>query len=166
MDQLVEELYRCHYKEILLYLYSLCKRWEQAEDLTQETFLKALLALPKHHPNFRAWLYMVARNLYLNAYQKEKRIVYAENLSMHTVTEADAILGNILRTERNKLLHQALMLLEPRKREVLMLHYFGGLQQKEIAAVMKLTLENVKVLSYRGKRDLKQYMEEHGYDLS
>ena len=46
------------------------------------------------------------------------------------------------------------------------MQYFGGLSQKEIAAVLHLTPENVRVLSYRAKRELKAYMEENDYDLS
>ena len=41
-----------------------------------------------------------------------------------------------------------------------------GVTQKEIAAILKMTPENVRVLSYRAKRELRTYMEDHNYDLS
>lgn len=41
-----------------------------------------------------------------------------------------------------------------------------GVSQKEIAAILKMTPENVRVLSYRAKRELRTYMEDHNYDLS
>ena len=53
-----------------------------------------------------------------------------------------------------------------RKREILVLHYFGGLKLKEIAALMKITTENVKIIIYRGRNELKKSMEENGYDIS
>ena len=62
--QVLLRLYEAYGRELFLYLYSLCKSRETAEDLMQETFVKALLSLPDGHANVRAWLYMVARNLY------------------------------------------------------------------------------------------------------
>lgn len=61
---ILKQLYQKYRKEIYLYLYSLCKNSSLAEDLLQETFLKALLSLPDDHTNMRAWLYLVARNLF------------------------------------------------------------------------------------------------------
>ena len=58
--QLLEKLYDAYYQEIYLYVYALCKNHEWAADLTQETFLKALLSLDQSHTNMRAWLYTVA----------------------------------------------------------------------------------------------------------
>ena len=50
--------------------------------------------------------------------------------------------------------------LEIKKREVIQMQYFGGMSQKEIAAVLHITPENVRVLAYRAKKDLKRYLEE------
>ena len=67
---ILKQIYQKYRKEIYLYLYSLCKNSSLAEDLLQETFLKALLSLPDDHTNMRAWLYLVARNLFFNYYSK------------------------------------------------------------------------------------------------
>ena len=48
---ILKQLYQKYRKEIYLYLYSLCKNSSLAEDLLQETFLKALLSLPDDHTN-------------------------------------------------------------------------------------------------------------------
>ena len=61
---LLSQLYQTYGREIYLYLFSLCKNSELAEDLMQETFVKALLSLSDSHKNMRAWLYLVARNSY------------------------------------------------------------------------------------------------------
>ncbi len=73
--QLLEKLYDAYYQEIYLYVYALCKNHEWAADLTQETFLKALLSLDQSHTNMRAWLYTVARNLYYNEVSKNRRVM-------------------------------------------------------------------------------------------
>ena len=43
---------------------------------------------------------------------------------------------------------------------IIQMQYFGGMTQKEIAAVLHITLENVRVLAYRARKELKKYLEE------
>lgn len=70
---LIDRVYRMYGREIYLYLYSLSKDHSLAEELRQETFLKAILSLPDSHTNVRAWLYTVARNLFYNTAKREGR---------------------------------------------------------------------------------------------
>ena len=165
-NEVLRQIYRRYQKELYLYLYSLCKNRELAEDLLQETFLKALLALPDGHNNMRAWLYMVARNLFLNYAKREKCIVEMDELVEVADKNAEGILERLLMEEQSRLLYRALQHLDRAKREVLLLQYFAGLSQKEIAVILHLTPENVRVLAYRGKRELKSYLEGKGYDIS
>ena len=133
--QLLEKLYDAYYQEIYLYVYALCKNHEWAADLTQETFLKALLSL------------------YVDEYENE-----AED-------RANIPLENILSKERNRLLYHAIEHLPERQREIVMMQYFGGLGQKEIAKVLHMTPENVRVSAHRAKKQMKNYMEGQGYEL-
>ena len=50
--------------------------------------------------------------------------------------------------------------MEVKKREVIQMQYCGGMSQKEIAAVLHITPENVRVLAYRAKKELKKDLEE------
>ena len=77
-NEILLKLYSLYQKELYLYLYSLCGDRHLAEDLLHETFLKALLALPDGHANMRAWLYMVARNLFYNQWKKNSREILME----------------------------------------------------------------------------------------
>lgn len=159
--RLIYEQYR---HDLFLYLYGLCQNSTAAEDLVQETFLKAFLSLSAGHPNLKAWLYLVARNLYLNQRQKDTRILPLDDLPWEPGTDQTP-LDALLRSERSALLYKALATLEERRREVLLLQYFGGFSQKEIAAVLHLTPEHVRVLAYRGKKELKEKLKEDGYEL-
>lgn len=164
-NELLIMLYQKYQKEIYLYLYSLCKRQDLAEDLVQETFLKAILSLSDNHTNMRAWLYLVARNMYFNALKKEKRNVALEEANEVEDEQSTMLLDKILANERSRLLYQALLQIGETKREILMLQYFGNMSGNEIAAVLKISPENVRILSYRGKKELKKYMEENGYEI-
>ncbi len=164
---LLLQLYKAYQKEIYLYLYTLCKNKDLAEDLMQETFVKAILSLSDEHANIKAWLYMVARNLYFSHRKKESRNVPIENLEDTLYEDSSiGILELLITDERKRLLFQALQHLNDLKREILTMQYYGELSQKEIAALLKLTPENVRVLAYRAKKELKSFLKENGYDIS
>ena len=160
-QKLLTLVYEKYHRELYLYIYSLSRNHHIAEDLTQETFLKALLSLPEGHGNIRAWLYMVARNLFFNYREKASRNVSLEE-EMERSDEEKDLLANMIENERKLQLYQALKKLDMKKREILLLQYFGDLSQKEIAAVLHITPENVRVLAYRAKKELKKYMEQQG----
>ena len=160
-QKLLTLVYEKYHRELYLYIYSLSRNHHIAEDLTQETFLKALLSLPEEHGNIRAWLYMVARNLFFNYRKKASRNVSLEEEMKRSDEEKD-LLANMIENERKLQLYQALKKLDMKKREMLLLQYFGDLSQKEIAAVLHITPENVRVLAYRAKKELKKYMEQQG----
>lgn len=166
MDKkLLEKLYDAYYQEIYLYVFALCKNDEWAADLAQETFLKALLSLKQSHTNMRAWLYTVARNLYYNQAAKNSRVIYVEEYCGETESQGNIPLEHILSKERNRLLYRAIEHLPERQREIVIMQYFGGLGQKEIAKVLCMTPENVRVTAHRAKKQLKKYMEGSGYEL-
>lgn len=160
-QKLLTLVYEKYHRELYLYIYSLSRNHHIAEDLTQETFLKALLSLPEEHGNIRAWLYMVARNLFFNYRKKASRNVSLEEEMKRSDEEKD-LLANMIENERKLQLYQALKKLDMKKREILLLQYFGDISQKEIAAVLHITPENVRVLAYRAKKELKKYMEQQG----
>lgn len=166
-NRLLKRLYQKYQKEIYLYLYSLCKNRDLAEDLVQDTFLKAIFSLSDEHTNMRAWLYLVARNLYYNFSQKQKKEVLQDEFDAKSYEkEVMDGLEHILRDKRKRILYNALQHIKEDRREVLVMQYFGELSQKEIAALLQKTPENVRILAYRGKIELREYMEANGYDIS
>jgi len=162
----LKNVYQAYSREIYLYLYSMCKQTELAEDLMQETFLKALLSLGESHTNMRAWLYTVARNLYYNERKRRKDEVSLEEVNLERDMEASDLLSVIIREEETRWLMRAMLTLSEVKREILQMHYFGGLSQREIASILSLTPANVRVLVLRAKKEIKEYWEVNGYDVS
>lgn len=189
--QVLRQLYETYGRELFLYLYSLCNNRELAEDLMQETFVKALLSLSEEHTNMRAWLYMVARNLYYSMYRRTKKEVLWEWTLLEETTQgaqqgeetgappgrAKRILGQmavqekelldrLIQKEEYQLLYVALSRLKPIKREVLELQYFSRIPLKQIAVILNMKPEHVRVLSHRAKQEIRKYMEEAGYEIS
>ena len=162
----LQQLYMKYKTPIYLYLYAMCRNPAVAEDLTQDTFVKALLSLSGEHDNVKAWLYMVARNLYLNYRKREVRNISWDEIPHQEDIGEDQLVAQLILSEKKRLLFRGISKLPANKREVLELQYFGGLTQKEIAAVLGLSNANVRVLVLRAKRELKCFLEENGYDFS
>ena len=162
-------VYRTYSREIYLYLYGLSHNRQLSEDLMQETFVKALITVETADTGIRAWLYKVARNLYFNTYRKDKRLIIGLENAGNKVEIREEIeespLSKLLTTEREEALYKALNKLESKKREVLLLQYFSGLSGKDIAKLLDITTENVRILAFRGKKELKLYLEEAGYEI-
>lgn len=174
MDKdMLRQFYRRYADEIYLYLYSLCKSRETAEDLMQEVFLKALLSLPDQNENLRAWLYKVARNACFNELRNRKREMNVDhideiNIRAKSNTQEGGFaspLDDLIRSEQKRFLYEAMLKLPDRQREILELFYFSEMSMKQIAEIMKLTPQNVRVLAYRAKKQLREYMEVKGYEL-
>lgn len=151
-------IYEQYNREIFLYILSLCRNRATAEELMQETFVKALLSLPDSHSNARAWLYTVAKNLFLDRTRRAK--FESPGLDTEKGGTGAAPEELYLKKLENERLHRAISKLDERKQEVIRLHYFSELQFSEIAGIMGLSLENVRVLAHRAKKELKKYLEE------
>lgn len=156
------ELYELHYSAILNYLYRRTLSVALAEELTSNTFFKALrgLAAYRSRPGvpFRAWLYRIATN---------EAGMHGRNRSVRGVTQAlpddrdpariafvwpetDSSEAAGAKQAQFALVHQALNRLPDIYRTVLMLRYFESLAHEEIAAILEKPIGTVKSLVHRG----------------
>ena len=73
-----EDIYDAHFKDVYHFMLSLCKNHGIAEEITQETFVKALENFDtfKGNSKVNTWLCQIAKNLYFNALNKDKRLDY------------------------------------------------------------------------------------------
>ena len=175
MDKaLLEELYQRYGAEIFRYLYAMCRDRLLAEDVMQDAFCRALISLPSSHVNARAWLYMVGRNLLINEMKKRKRELCSDDMESRDVQRRKSGEGiadgdpeeQAIRKEENSMLQEALLSLDERKREILILNYFERFTLKGAAVIMGISYENARILSMRAKRELRRIMEVNGYEIS
>ncbi len=163
--ELLQEIYRRYSDELYLYLYSFCGNRAEAEDLMQEVFLKALLSLENTHRNFRAWLYLVAKNLCLNRMKRDREISTEEPEKLGQGSE-NAPLDQMIEEEGKRRLYAAILRLPRIRRQAILLQYFSGLSQKEIAQVLGVSPGNVRMIVHRGKKELKKELEGTDYEFS
>lgn len=161
--KLLETLYLRYYRELYMYIYAMCGQKALTEDILQETFLKAFTALKDSHTNMRAWLYLVARNLYFNVRKKEGRTEALEDPERELQNSRESSrdpLEELIGTEEKNRLWKALLSLDSPGKEILTLQYFSGFQQNDIAAILHLTPENVRVQGFRAKKKLRKLLAE------
>ena len=158
----LDKLYAAYYQELFLYIYSLCQNKALAEDILQDTFLKAYFSLPNQHKNTRAWLYLVARNQFFDFQRHQKYQKDSENSIESPNNEPEETL---LKNEKQRELYKAMSQLEPRKREILSMQYFVGMSHKEIGSILNIRPDYVRVLGCRAKKELKAIIEEAEHEV-
>lgn len=158
-----------HYApRIRAYLYRMLRSREEAEDLTQETFLKAFRALPRFDAArpFKRWLYTIATNTGLNAIRARGRRgdaveLDAENLP--STPEPGGVPSEHRAPGPGEHLESALANLSPRALQLVTLHYHEGFSLQEAGAVLGISESAAKVALCRARRQLRSAMLE-GYN--
>jgi RNA polymerase sigma-70 factor (ECF subfamily) len=145
-----DPLYRAYVSRIYAYLYRRTLHREVAEDLTSQTFIKALEGIGGYAPRkgpFAAWLYTIARNALTDHFRSRRETVDIENVwDLSSDADVQSDVGNRLEYEK---LREALQNLDAHKREIVMLRLWDGLSYKEIAALTGKTETNCKVIFSR-----------------
>lgn len=143
----IETFYREHAPAVYAFLVSLCRDRTSAEDLMQETFVKASRSLGGYRGgNARSWLFAVARSVFLDDVRKRRPVPVAEmqesSVSDPDFAEADAI-------------ERALATLPDRQRLALVLCDQAGLSYAEVAEAVGCTPAAVKVLIHRARTNFR-----------
>ena len=136
-----------------------------AEDITQDTFLKAYqkLSTLKEPQRFASWLYVIATN-YCKMWIRKKRLstqsledissmeLERATYSGYIIAENEQITAEAQREVVKKLLAK----LQESERTVITLHYLGGMTYKEISEFLGVSIETIKTRVYRARQRLKK----------
>jgi len=151
--QRYESLVAALYQDVFRYALWICKNKPMAEDLVQETFLRAWRSLEslQNDKAAKAWLFTILRRE--NARQYERYRPELVDIEGQTIAESD---DNEPDSKMDKeLLHNAINRLESEYREPLMLQVVGGFSGKEIAEILELNNNTVMTRLFRARSKLK-----------
>jgi RNA polymerase sigma-70 factor, ECF subfamily len=151
----VELLYREHRRPIQAYLARLIDDRETAEDLCQETFLKALRGWAQHEPPAYpiAWLYRIATNTAYDHLRRRRRANLAPLIDAETVAGDTA---PEMELEEREPVQSALAQLPPRYRVPLLLQSCEGQSMREIADTLGCSCNAVKMRLLRARQRFRQ----------
>jgi RNA polymerase sigma-70 factor (ECF subfamily) len=138
--ELFGDVYQLYLGRVYRYLRALSASNDDAADLTQIVFVRAMSALPRYKPGgvpFSAWLFKIARNAATDAHRRRRPQVSVEAITdTMNEPEADSPEQALLIRERLLQLRQRLETLDRDKRELLALRFGAGLSMREIAGVL------------------------------
>ena len=165
VDQFGDHVYR--------YCKSITYTLEDAEDLYQQTFLKAFELQKKisKDGNPKSYLMSIATNLWRNhksQYARRERIAPTisseeEGMQLQDSQMEGNILDDIVKEESIALLKNCVEKLPQKQRQVILLFYAGELSVEEIAKVLKIPKGTVKSRLNTARTNLREKMEEQGY---
>ncbi len=154
-----EEVYDKYYQSIYRYILSLSKNVSIAEEITQETFYKALKNINKYNPEYKmlTWLCNIAKNTYYSTYKKDKRF---EELLDNTPDNEKEMINRIIDSETNEEILKVVHKLEEPYKEVFTLRIYGDLSFKQIGSIFSKTESWARVTYYRSKLKIKESLNE------
>jgi RNA polymerase sigma factor (sigma-70 family) len=151
-----QRLYELYFRRVYSYVAAKLTAPQDAEDLVAEVFLQVVKGLPRlnnrHDLSFAAWIFTIARNSVADFYRRRRPL--DEAALSHTLPTTYEFDDSLIEQERAAELRMLLNTLSERRREVLMLKYFSGLRNLEIAQVLSLDERTVASHLSRGLKDL------------
>ncbi|MCF8715057.1 RNA polymerase sigma factor [Joostella atrarenae] len=135
------------------------KNREEAEDVVQDAFIKCYHSLRsfKGDSKFSTWLYRIVYHSALDKCRKNDRnvaTIVIEEASYKQLDEVDNALDMLESKERIKVIKDALGKLDTEEQTIITLYYFDDLSIKEIAAIVDISADNVKIKLFRARKKL------------
>lgn len=142
------ELLKIYYAEVYSYLRRLCGSRHDAEDLTQQTFLKVWSSLDGFagRSKFSTWLYRIAHNTYIDWQRRNTGSTQScpDQWWQECIDQNPGPLANLAERQLAQRLYQAVGRLDEDKKQVVHLHYYQGLSIRETAKVLNIATSTVK----------------------
>ena len=157
----IEEIYKDNFDIVFKYLVCLTHDENTSEELTQETFYRALKNINKFkgESKLSTWLCQIAKNLWYDETKKQRvsSVSFEENLNLMEVTSSSENIEEQVASKDSKIkLYEKLQKLDSLTREVIYLRITGDLSFKEIGTILNKTENWARVTYYRGKQSLKE----------
>ena len=153
----LEQIYKQYFETVNKYLFCLTHNSDISEELTQETFYRAVKKINtfKGDCKISVWLCQIAKNLWYDELKKNKKI---ENIGeeIFSIQSEDKMEEKIILNESKLELYEKIQKLDRQTRDVIYLRITGELSFKEIGDILNKTENWARVTFYRGKQKLKE----------
>jgi RNA polymerase sigma-70 factor (ECF subfamily) len=171
LETAYRELIRRYERPVFALLFRMVRDRELAEDLAQETFIKALNAIESYRPEFKfsSWIFKIANNAAIDHLRRRELDTLSLDGSPHAETpeamQATALqiggrqespLDAVEARELGGMIEQAIGRLRPEYRSCILLRHVEGRAYEEIAEILNLPLGTVKTYIHRARNELRQ----------
>ena len=153
-----DKIYTEYFLEVYKFVISLCQNPELAEEITQETFFKALKNIERFQGDcrFNTWLCKIAKNTFYSYAKKHNRQV---DFSFDVIISDENIEKQFVDKETAYTIHKVLHKLKEPYKEVFWLRIFGELSFAQIGAIFDKTESWARVTYYRAKIMIKEELQ-------
>ncbi|WP_339883166.1 sigma-70 family RNA polymerase sigma factor [Polaribacter vadi] len=155
------------YKNMVFSLvFKMTKNREEAEEISQDTFIKAYKNLSKFKGDskFSTWLYRIAYHTSLDNLKKNKNnnnSFEINEITFNQIKATEHILEGIERKERAKMMEICLHKLPDEERTIIWMFYYDELSLKEITEITSMSESNLKVKLHRARKKLLTIVKEN-----
>ncbi|TVR72493.1 MAG: sigma-70 family RNA polymerase sigma factor [Sphaerobacteraceae bacterium] len=158
-----EAIFQLYERQIYGFIYRMMGNAEDANDLTQDCFIRAYKALSQTNDdlNISAWLHRIASNACLDVLRRRQRIrwlPWESHKHEHLLhgRPLDEPESNALRSETQMTVQQVISQMSPRNRMALILREYEGMSCEEIGQIMGLSRSAVKSVLFRGREEFRR----------
>jgi RNA polymerase sigma-70 factor (ECF subfamily) len=165
----LHQLYETYFQDVYQYLLYFTNSSNDAEDLTQETFIKVFRHYDafQHKSSVKTWIFSIAKNIAIDYFRKKKTIsLLPEFFSKLNIADQSRTEENVEKLEEWEQLQLALLKLKPQQRNVVILRGLQEMSTKEAAEILGWTESKVKVTFHRALKEMQKYVhrsEEGGW---
>jgi RNA polymerase sigma-70 factor (ECF subfamily) len=153
-DDIFNQIYNKYFPYVYRYLYGLTYNQQTAEDLTQESFVKALCVLQFPNESIKSWLLTVAHNLYVDYVKKNRRLVFREDSFLNQIKVQDFTDGLILK-ESTRSAFLLIKQLPENQRQAVLLCLVNELSYQQAGEILGISVSAVTNLIYRARKTLR-----------
>ena len=149
-----------HLRRIFVQIYRIVDNVADAQDLTQETFIKALQHQEQLKDEQKAahWLSRIATNTAIDFLRRNSRATFCE-IDEAPESHTESPEQELLRGEHREYLEDGLRLLSPRERQALLLRDVEGLPAEEVASILDCSKATVRSHIANARTKMRRYME-------
>lgn len=154
----IQKVYEEYFETVYKYLFCLTHNSDMAEELTQETFYRAVQKIGtfKEQCKISVWLCQIAKNLWYDELKKDKKIDKANEAELGLITSNENLEELVISNEEKLELYKKMQKLDDLTREVIYLRITGELSFKEIGNILNKTENWARVTFYRGKNKMRE----------
>jgi len=154
-----EKLYNSYYMQVYSYAVALTKNPEQAEEIAQHTFVKALSSKAgyKGKSSELTWLCSIAKNLYYDEIRRKQKLSGMDDVN--NAPSGDDLERSVSDSDAAFRIHLVLHELEEPYKEVFQLRVFGDLSFAQIASIFRKTESWARVTYHRARLRIKERMD-------
>ena len=156
-----EKLYSAYYMQVYSYIMVLAKNKDMAEEITQNTFYKAMTSKSKfkEKSNELTWLCSIAKNLFYDEVRKKQRI--ADMPPDDELLAEEDMASAVVDSDTAYRIHLILHKLEEPYKEVFQLRVFGELSFSQIASIFDKTESWARVTYHRARLKIQERMDDY-----